>query len=183
MCSPRWGCGCRRRRPAWSTSTKGSSSSGSTSAGCENEDRTSLTSTPCRPPRRSRRSRIGCGRDLQIDPEPDPERCLYLGRMLPGWANYFRHGVSKTPSPRSTLTRGADRGLASDANTGSVAKFRRRFCFPGPGGSPSTGCVHRRGQRHGDPLPLSRRPDPDPVDPEPQPHRLTSGQHVESPVR
>ena len=33
-CWPRWGCGCHRRRPAWSTSTTGSTSSASTSEGC-----------------------------------------------------------------------------------------------------------------------------------------------------
>jgi len=56
-CSPRWGCGWHRRRPAWSTSMRASTSSASPSAAGGNEERTSTTSTPHRPARPSRRSR------------------------------------------------------------------------------------------------------------------------------
>ena len=51
---------------------------------------------------------------------------------------------------------------------------------------PQRGRVHRRIQRHGDPLPLPRQQHPDPVDPETGSRRHAADQrarHVERPVR
>ncbi|MBT2598081.1 reverse transcriptase domain-containing protein [Arthrobacter sp. ISL-72] len=54
-----WACGCRRRRPKWSTSTTGSTFSASTSAGCAIGEATSGSCTPGPRRRRSPRSRAG----------------------------------------------------------------------------------------------------------------------------
>ena len=107
----------------------------------------------------------------------------YLGRVLRGWANYFRHGVSKRPSTRSTPTPGSGSRHGCGRNTGSDGQScGAGSACPGPGGWPTTGSVPWRRHRHGHPVPLPRLPDPDPVDTDSH-HRLNNKPHVESPVR
>ena len=94
---PAWGCGWQRRRPAWSTSTRASTSSASPSAGCGNGERRSTTSTPRRPGRPSRPSRTRFRPRRTGQPGTRTRRCSSqsINRTLAGWANYHRHGVSK----------------------------------------------------------------------------------------
>ncbi len=105
-----------------------------------------------------------------------------LNRSLAGWANYFRHGVSKaTFSAIDAFTwarlmrwiRAKHKG-----RTGlGMNELRRRFCDQGWRFAWERGRLHRRIQRRGDPLPLPRQRHPDPMDPETgnRRKRLTSG--------
>ena len=112
--------------------------------------------------------------------------CLfeYLGRVLRGWANFFRHGVSKatfsavdsyaweriTAWLRDRHKIGWPRVAAQVLPARDLAARRRRATVPG------------RSQRLRRPVPLSRLPDPDPVDTDSH-HRLSNNHLVESPVR
>ena len=72
----------------------------------------------------------------------DPGYLLdYLGRVLRGWANYFRHGVSKRDLHRDRLLHlGADHGVAAARSTGSDGQnCGAGSACPAPGGSPPTG--------------------------------------------
>ena len=92
-----------------------------------------------------------------------------LGRMLRGWANYFRHGVSKATFNAvdsyaweriaSWLRTQTPDRLASNCGAGSAAPAWRL--------AHRRGHLPRRRQRRRDPVPLPRLPHPDPVDPKP----------------
>ncbi len=90
----------------------------------------------------------------------------YLGRVLRGWANYFRHGVSKASLQRGRLLRvGADHVLAAEEAPDRLARtpaqvLPARHLAPGP----RRATVPWRRHRHGHPVPLPRLPHPDPVD-------------------
>ena len=109
----------------------------------------------------------------------------YLGRVLRGWANYFRHGVSKADLQRDRLLRvGADHVLAAEEAPDRLARtpaqvLPARHLAPGP----RRATVPWRRHRHGHPVPLPRLPDPDPVDT--INHTRIAGQQpfVESPLR
>ena len=93
-----------------------------------------------------------------------------LNRSLAGWANYFRHGVSKavfsaidsftlaaadaldTPQVRGQAPARDERTPPSLLRQGVEVRLQR-------------GRVHRRIQRRGDALPLPRQQHPDPMDP------------------
>ena len=133
--SPRWGCGWRRRRPASCTLTRASTSSGSTSGGCGNVERTSTTSTP-HPPgasvqkarNRVRERTYRSTRNGDLD-----ELITSLNRFLRGWANYFRHGVSKATF--NAIDHHAWRRLAGwirrKHHLTGRNQLRRRFCGRG----------------------------------------------------
>ena len=106
-----------------------------------------------------------------------------LNRTLRGWANYFRHGVSKRAFHASTTTPGG--GWCGWIRAKYQGKNRRRLegtapplLRPGMAVRPQRGRVHRRIQRRSDPLPLPRQQHPDPVDPDTgsRHRRLTNGQ-------
>ena len=90
----------------------------------------------------------------------------YLGRVLRGWANYFRHGVSKADLQRGRLLRvGADHELAAEEAPHRLARtpaqvLPARHLAPGP----RRATVPWRRHRHGHSVPLPRLPHPDPVD-------------------
>ena len=110
-----------------------------------------------------------------------------LNRMLRGWANYFRHGVS-ADLPPSTTTPGGGSWDGSARNTrarpGWAEGSSGAVSVTRDGGSPRRGRVHRRLQRHRDPLPLPRQHHPDPLDTaQPPPAADQRPRHVESPVR
>ena len=94
-----------------------------------------------------------------------------LNQALAGWANYFRHGVSK-----------AVFGAVDHHAWGRVMRWTRRkyegrhrlgmpemktpLLRPRLAVRPREGRVHRRLQRQSNPLPLPRKQHPDPLDPE-----------------
>ena len=192
-CSHRWGCGWRRRRPAWSTSTRASTSSASTSDGCGNGAQQVLRLHHPVPEGRPGRQGQGEGEDAQINPpHRDLDELLSgLNRSLAGWANYFRHGVSKATFSAIDshtwlrLMRWLRRKYAGKHRLG-MKELRRRFCDKGWRIRLQRGRVHRRLQRQRDPLSLPRQHHPDPVDPETgsrQPAADQRARHVERPVR
>ena len=108
----------------------------------------------------------------------------YLGRVLRGWANYFRHGVSKAVFTADRLLRvGADHELAEEEAPDRVARTPAQV-LPARdlAARRTTGQDSGRSQRHCCPVPLPRLPDPDPVDTDRR-RRLSSNHLVESPVR
>ncbi len=103
---PRWGCGWPKRKPAWSTSTRASTSSASPSAACGKEERTKHTSTPSRPGRPSRPSRTRWRRKRTGQPSTSARRADHQHQpALPVAATTAR--VSK-PCSTSRLPRVAD---------------------------------------------------------------------------
>ena len=90
----------------------------------------------------------------------------YLGRVLRGWANYFRHGVLQSIVQRGRLLRvGSDHELAAEEAPDRLARtpaqvLPARHLAPGP----RRAKVPWRRHRHGHPVPLPRLPHPDPVD-------------------
>ena len=107
-----------------------------------------------------------------------------LNRSLAGWANYFRHGVSKAvfsavDSHRMAAADALDppqvRGQAPSRDERAPQSLLRQ----GVEVRLERGRIHRRIQRRGDPLPLSRQQHPDPMDPGtgsgPHHRQLTSG--------
>ena len=102
--------------------------------GCGNEGARSGSSTPVPRRRRSPRSRTRVRTmTYRATLHHDPGYLMdYLGRVLRGWANYFRHGVSKASSTRSTPTRGSGSRPGCGRSTASAwPELRRRFCLPG----------------------------------------------------
>ena len=101
----------------------------------------------------------------------DPGYLLdYLGRVLRGWANYFRHGVVQSHLQRGRLLRlGADHVLAATQTPDRMARTATQV-LPARhlAARPRRATVPWRRHRHGDPVPLPRLPDPDPVDPQPE---------------
>ena len=103
-------------------------------------------------------------RNMDLD-----ELIASLNRSLAGWANYFRHGVSKAVF--STVDNHAWNRLmrwirpstteAPARDAGTPPPFLR----PGMEVRLQRGRVHRRGQRAGDPLPLPRNTIPTPWTP------------------
>jgi hypothetical protein len=105
-----------------------------------------------------------------------------INRSLTGWANYFRHGVSKAVfnAVDARAWRRIMRWIRHKYKHGNTAigmpELRRRLFRPGTwqfAGQHSQ--VHRRIQRRGHPLPLSRQQNTDPVDTPADSSQLTSG--------
>ena len=100
-----------------------------------------------------------------------------LNRFLRGWANYFRHGVSKATF--NAIDHHAWWRLAGWIRRKHHLTSRKPaptpLLRPGLADRPQRGRVHRRLQRHRDPLPLPRREHPDPLDRHRQ-QRLSNGQ-------
>jgi len=110
---------------------------------------------------------------------PPADLLRFLGRMLRGWANYFRHGVAKasfSAVDSYTWERIAS-WLRRKHRIGWPAlkrRLRQRLAV-----RRRRGRLHRRRQRRCDPVPLPRLPHPDPVDPQTgSPHRLTNGNNT-----
>ena len=107
-----------------------------------------------------------------------------LNRSLAGWANYFRHGVSKAVFSAVDshawlrLMRWIRRKYEGKHRLG-MKELRNRFCDKGWRFAWNGVAFTRRIQRRGDPLPLSRQQYPDPMDPGtgsgPHHRQLTSG--------
>ena len=117
---------------------RASTSSASTSAGCGNGEPRSTTSTPSRPGRPSEsikdKVKAKTYRSTRI-PDLD-ELILSLNRSLAGWANYFRHGVSKAVFSAvdylawGRLMRWIRAKYAGKTGLG-MKELRRRFCDQG----------------------------------------------------
>ena len=118
----------------WSTSTTASTSSASTSDGCGNAaaSKRFVYTRPSAKAIASIKDRVRTmtyRHTLHRDPGYLME---YLGRVLRGWANYFRHGVSKA------IFNAID-SYAWERITSWLRKkhrigwpeLRRRFCLPG----------------------------------------------------
>ena len=106
---PRWGCGWPRRKPAWSTSTRASTSWASRSAGCGNEAPRSSMSTRSRPGRPSRPSRTRSQPGHTGRPGTWTPACSSRASTGP-WPGGRTTSVTECPktySARSTPTRGA----------------------------------------------------------------------------
>ena len=118
-------------------------------------------------------------------PRPGIPDGLPRDRVLRGWANYFRHGVSKADLQRDRLLHlGADHVVAAEEAPDWMARataqvLPARDLAPGP----RRATVPWRRHRHGHSVPLPRLPDPDPVDT--IGHTRVTGQQpfVESPLR
>ena len=93
---PRWGCGCRRRRPASCTSTRALTSSGSTSVGDGNEERQKqcVYTTPSRKAVQAAKDKVRWKTRRSTLHLGLAELITSLNQTLRGWATYFRHGVS-----------------------------------------------------------------------------------------
>ena len=95
-CFNRWGCACRRRRRRLPTSTRGSTSWASASSGNANEGRTKwfVYTWPSKKALASVKAKV---RRLTRGGTNQPLAVLLrrLNPVLRGWANYFRHGVSR----------------------------------------------------------------------------------------
>ena len=111
------------------------------------------------------------------------ELIISLNRSLAGWANYFRHGVSKaTFSAIDNFTWGRlmrwIRAKYAGQHRARDERTPPSLLRPGVEVRLQRGRLHRRIQRRRDPLPLPRQHHPDPMDPETgsRHKRLTSGQ-------
>ena len=86
---------------------------------------------------RCRKRRTGRCRHQDLD-----ELLRSLNMSLAGWANHFRHGVSKAIFSAVTTMRGTGDALIRAKYAGksglSMKQMRRRFC-DADGGSPATG--------------------------------------------
>ena len=192
-CSLPWGCGWHPRRPASSTSTRASRSLALTSAGCASEGPASTTSTPSRPRRLFSRSRTRCGprRTGQPATRTWASYSADVNRSLAGWANHFRHGVSKaTFSVVDSFTWNRlmrwTRAKYAGKTGLSMKELRRRFCDQGWRFAHNGVVLTGAASVAGDPLPLPRQHHPDPVDPEtgsPTPAADQRARHVERPMR
>ena len=117
---------------------EGFTSSASTSAASGNGEPRSTTSTPSRPEGHPVDQGQGEGQDVQVNPPPGPGQAdPSLNRSLAGWANYFRHGVSKAMFSAVDYHRVAsadalDTRQVQRASTGlGMKELRRRFCDQG----------------------------------------------------
>ena len=97
-----------------------------------------------------------------------------LNRSLAGWANYFRHGVSKAVFSAIDsftwlrLMRWIRRKYEGKHRLG-MKELRRRFCDKGWQFACNGVVFTGASSRQGDPLPLPRQQHTDPVDPGPAP--------------
>ena len=106
----------------------------------------------------------------------------YLGRVLRGWAEYFRHGVSKaTFAAIDSYTWEQVTAWLRDKHRIGWPELRRRFCLPRTWRLTADGVRFQGAASVGHPIPL-RLPDPDPVDTGSH-HRLTDKPLRGSPVR
>ena len=110
----------------------------------------------------------------------------YLGRVLRGWANYFRHGVSKATfnAIDSYTWERITSWLRKKHRRLGWPELRRRYCLPGTWRLAHDGKrFTRRRQRPGDQVPLPRLPHSYPVGPASCHHQLNQPPLMESPVR
>ena len=107
----------------------------------------STTSTPCRPGRPSRPSRTRYRPRRTGQPGTwSPEALIQgINRALAGWANYFRHGVSKAVFSEidahawGRIMRWLRHKYKQGRSGIGMPELRRRFCVPGTWRSQSTG--------------------------------------------
>ena len=132
----------------------------------------------------------GIGEDVQVDPPSgsgrapaEPEHVAGgVGEPLPARSvqGHLQRGRPPCVEPADALDQGQVRGqVRAEHETDAASLLRRRMEV-----RLQRGRVHRRLQRQGDPLPLSRWQHPDPVDPGTAGH--TAGarvRHGERPVR
>jgi RNA-directed DNA polymerase len=111
-------------------------------------------------------------------------QCASVGRVLRGWANYFRHGVSKAIfNALDSYTWERITNWLRKKHRIGWPELRRRYCLPGTWrlthdgvrfkGAASVAVIRYRYRGYQIPTPGT---------PTRSPHQLTNNPHVESPV-